>query len=68
MIFEDLDFVIFYYLPDFIVCLLLLHEILGNMCIEIICQPGYDDMNFEMNLSFLIKPFFLHNQKVMIKT
>ena len=25
-------------------------------------------MNFEINLIFLIKPFFLHDQKVMIKT
>ena len=24
-------------------------------------------MNFEINLTFLIKPFFLHDQKVMIK-
>ena len=25
-------------------------------------------MNFEINLMFLIKPFFLHGQKVMTKT
>ena len=41
--------------PIFSVCLSLLHEILGNMCIVIICQPG------------LIKSFFLHDEKVKTK-
>ena len=41
----------------------LLWEISGNMCITIVCEPGYDVMNFEVNLIFLIKPFFLHGQK-----
>ena len=27
------------------------------MCIAIICSPNYDVINFEINLSFLIKPF-----------
>ena len=33
------------------------------MCIPIVCKPGCDAMNFEVNLVFLIKPFFLHDQK-----
>ena len=38
--------------PNFIVWLHLLCEILGNMCIEIVCKPGCDVMNFEVvNLS-----------------
>ena len=35
----------------------LLHEILDNMCIVIICFPVCDIMNFEINPSFLILPF-----------
>ena len=37
------------------------------MCIAIVCEPGCDVMNFEVNLKFLIKPFFLHDQKGMTK-
>ena len=40
-------------LPD---CLLVL-EMLGNMCIAIICFLICEVMNFEINLSILIKPF-----------
>ena len=40
----------------------LLHEILGNFRIAIVCQPGCDFINFEINLIFLIKPIFLHDQ------
>ena len=54
--------------PNFIVWLPLLLEILGNMCIAIVCYPGCDVMDFEINLIFLIKPFFLQDQKVMAKT
>ena len=25
-------------------------EILGNMCIVIVCKPGYEAMNFEVNM------------------
>ena len=46
----------------------LLCAILGNVCITIACKPGCDVMNFEVNLIFLIKPFFLHEEKVLIKT
>ena len=44
-----------------------LSEILGNICIAIVCKSGCDVMNFEDNLIFLIKPFFLHDQKVATK-
>ena len=54
--------------PNFIAWLCLLFEILGNMCIAIVCQPGCDVMDFEIKLIFLIEPFFLHDQKVMTKT
>ena len=54
--------------PNFIVWLPLLWKILDNMCITIVCKPGCDAMNFEINLVFLIKPFFLQNQKAMTKT
>ena len=33
-------------------------KILDNMCIVILCQPGCDVIKFEINLIFLIKPFF----------
>ena len=48
--------------------LLLLCEIMGNMCIAIVWKPICDAMNLEVNLIFLIKPFFLHDQKVVKKT
>ena len=38
--------------PNFIAWLPLLLEILGNMCIVIVSQPGCDVMDFEINLSF----------------
>ena len=37
------------------------------MCITFACEPGCDVMNFEVNLIFLIKQFFVHDQKVMTK-
>ena len=48
---------IFYSIPNFIVWLSLLHEILGNMCIAIVSWLGCDVINFKGNLIFLIKPF-----------
>ena len=36
----------------------LLSKILGNMCIAIVCYPGCEIINFEINLIFLIKLFF----------
>ena len=38
--------------PSFVVWLPLLCEILGNMCIAIVCQPGSDVMNLEFDLIF----------------
>ena len=54
--------------PNFIPWLLLFLRILGNMCIAIVHYPGCEVMGFEINLIFLIEPFFLHDQKVMTKT
>ena len=53
--------------PNFIVRLSLICEILNNMCVVILCEPGCVVINFEINLIFLIKPFFLHSQKVKTK-
>ena len=53
--------------PNFIVLMSLLCEILGNMFIGIVCKPGCDAMNFEDNLTFVIKLFFLHDQNVVTK-
>ena len=53
--------------PNFIAWLLLLHEILYNIWIVIVCSPGCDVINIEINLIFLMKPFFLHEQKVKTK-
>ena len=39
------------------VSLSLILEIFDNMCIATLCFPVYDVINFEINLSFLIKPF-----------
>ena len=44
--------------PNFIVWLPSLLEISGNMCIKNVCFPGYDVINFEINLIFLISGFF----------
>ena len=51
----------------FFVWLLLLREILGNMCVATVCWQACDVMKFGINLIFLTKLFFLHGQKVMIK-
>ena len=45
----------------------LLREILGNIHIVILCKPDCDVVNFEINLIFLIKLFFLHDKKVKTK-
>ena len=54
-------------LTDQISLLSLLCEILGNMCIVIVCLLGFDVINFGINLFFLIKPFFLHDPRVTTK-
>ena len=50
--------------PEIIAWQFLLHQILCNMCIVIICFPVDDFMNFEINFSFLIKPFSCMTKKV----
>ena len=58
-------FHVLYYIicPNFIVWLPLLLEILGNVCIAIVCQPGCNVINFEIDLIFLIEPFFYMTEK-----
>ena len=61
-------FLVLYFInwPNFIAWLLLLLAILVNMCIAILQYilqllvrfPGYDVKDFEINIIFLIKPFF----------
>ena len=41
----------------------LLLEILGNMCIVIVCIPEYDVITFQINLIFLIQVVFQLDQK-----
>ena len=47
--------------PNFIVLFPFLFEILGNMCIAIVCFPGWDVTTFEVNLIFLFNLFFCIN-------
>ena len=55
--------------PIIIAWLPLLLEILGNMCVVIVCYPGSDVMDFEIIiLIFLIELFLLHDQKFMTNT
>ena len=53
--------------PNFIVWLLSLRDVLGNMWVVIVSEPGSDVINFEINLIFLINSVFLHDQKVKTK-
>ena len=41
--------------------------IIWNWSVAIIRRPGCDVVNLEINLIFLMKPFFLRNQKIKIK-
>ena len=55
---------------SFIVCLSLPCYFVRywEICVlELFCKPGCDVMNFEVNLLFLIKLFFLDNQNVVTK-
>ena len=54
--------------PNFIAWLSLLVDILGKRCIIIICFPICNDMNFEINLRFLIRPFSYIIEKSEQKT
>ena len=49
--------------PNFIAWFPLLLEILKIMCIAIVCFPDCDEINFEINVIFLIKPFFYMTEK-----
>ena len=49
---KHVSHVIFYYWPNFIVWLPSLLEIMGNMCITILCFPGCGVIDFENNLMF----------------
>ena len=44
--------------PNFIVRLPFLFEILGNICIAVVCFPGCHVIIFDILVLFLIKPFF----------
>ena len=48
---------------NFIAWLPFFLEILSNMCIAIVCFPGFDVINFENNLIFLIKPLLHMTRK-----
>ena len=50
-------------LPNFIVWLPLLREILDNVCMAMVCWPVYHLTIFEINHIFLIKSFFPQDQK-----
>ena len=49
--------------PNFIVWHSSLLEVLGNVCIPIVCFPSCDVINFEINLVLLIKSLFYMNKK-----
>ena len=49
--------------PNFIAWVPLFLKIFGNTCITIICLPGCDVINVEINLIFLIKPFCYKTEK-----
>ena len=49
--------------PNFAAWLSSLLEIIDNVYIAIVSQPGCDINNFEVNLIFLIKPFFCMTKK-----
>ena len=48
---------------NFIAWFPLLLKILAKMCIAIVCEPGSDILNFEINLIFLIKPLLYMTKK-----
>ena len=54
--------------PNLIGWLFLLIEVLGNICIVIICFQYYDVINFEINLSSRIDPFSYMTKNDRTKT
>ena len=49
--------------PNLILWLPLILEMLVNMCIAIVCYPGCNVIDFQINLIFLIKPFLYMTKK-----
>ena len=49
--------------PNSIAWLPLILEIMSNMFIAIVCFPGFDVINFDINLIFLIKPLLCLTKK-----
>ena len=49
--------------PKFILWLSLLLAIFSNMCIATVFFPAWGTINFEINLVFIIKPFFFMTEK-----
>ena len=54
---------LFYLLTKFHCLTAFTSWVLGNMCIVITCCLVYDVMNFEINHTFLIKPFYCITRK-----
>ena len=48
--------------PNFMVWSPLLSEILVHMCLVIVSYPGCEAINFEIDLTFLIKFSLVHDQ------
>ena len=48
--------------PNLISWMSLVLDILGKMCIAIVCSPGCVD--FEINVIFIIEPFFPHDKNL----
>ena len=61
------SFLMLYFInwPNFIVWLSLLLELFGNTHIAMVCFPGCDIINFEINPIFLIKPFFEEQNELL---
>ena len=60
---KEFRLIYFIYWPNLIAWLPFLREILGNMCIVIVCKPGCDVIHFEISLIFLIKPLLYMNKE-----
>ena len=61
---KNISLILFINWPNAIVWLSLLYEILGIIWIVNVCKSGCDVISFETGLKFLIKSFFLYDQKV----
>ena len=65
VIFKEKKFLTLYFInwPNFIAWLSLPLKKLGDTCVAVICFSVCDVIDFEINLSFLIKPFFSITKK-----